>query len=51
MEGWIVDETGKPVECGHPSTFALYRRGPRANGSPFVPFGFACEDCGFISRN
>lgn len=35
-------------DCDHPDARTLYIRGPRSDGSPFVPAYDCCEDCGYI---
>jgi|SRR3990170_43087 len=34
--------------CAHGDTYAVYRRGPKADGSPFLQDGRRCRDCGAL---
>lgn len=31
--------------CNHPKTYRVYRRGPKAKGSHFLPIGSRCNSC------
>jgi hypothetical protein len=35
----------KPAPCPHEKTHTLYRRGPRGQGSPFLPDAKRCNQC------
>ncbi len=34
--------------CDHRDSYTIYRRGPKADGSPFLADGKRCRDCGAV---
>jgi hypothetical protein len=34
------------MPCDHTKRVRVYRRGPKSEGSKFLPHGYVCPDCG-----